>query len=115
MFEIFYRRNRMPTARVLKATENAYNKRRMKLLGEIEKLLLGTGAADVTRVQYTVIDGKGGYFQNVKRLKEFSSERIVFQGKSGCVAVEGKGLSLGKYFGGDAAVIGDIARVAREE
>ena len=84
MFEIFYRRNRMPTARVLKATENAYNKRRMKLLGEIEKLLLGTGAADVTRVQYTVIDGKGGYFQNVKRLKEFSSERIVFQGKSGC-------------------------------
>ena len=51
----------------------------------------------------------------MKRLKEFSSERIVFQGKSGCVAVEGKGLSLGKYFGGDAAVIGDIARVAREE
>ena len=86
----------------------------MKLLGEIEKLLQKTGAVDALGVQYTVIDGKGGYFQNIRRILEFSPTRIVLQGKKGSVAVEGNDLSLGKYFGGDAMVIGDIARVIRE-
>lgn len=87
----------------------------MKLLGEIEKLFLKTGVPDALRVQYTVIDGRGGYFQNVRRILEFSEERIVLQGKKGSVAIEGSGLSLGKYFGGDAMVVGDIAKISREE
>lgn len=82
----------------------------MRLFSEIEKVL---GAGDSLRVQYTVVDGKGGYFQNVKRILEFSETKIVLKGKKGAVCIEGTGLSLGKYFAGDVAVAGDIAKVER--
>ncbi len=85
----------------------------MRLREEIFKLLGGEG--DAARVQYSVVDGRGGYFQNVKRIKEFSAERIVFLGRSGGVRVEGRELTLGKYYAGDAAVLGEIYCVAREE
>ena len=83
----------------------------MKLFSEIVKALsaeVGTGG------QYTVVDGQGGYFQNVKRILEFSAERIVLCGKKGCVRVEGKNLRIGKYYAGDVAVVGEIERVERE-
>ncbi len=64
-------------------------------------------------VQYTVTEGKGGYFQNVKRIAEFSPSRIVLLGKKGGVAIDGTELSLGKYYGGDAVVCGAIAQVTR--
>ncbi len=67
------------------------------------------------RVQYTVRDGKGGYFENVRRIVEFSQERIVLAGKRGTVAVEGEGLFLGKCYLGDVEVRGSILRVEREE
>ena len=37
----------------------------MEFLKEIAKVL-GADAAGAFRVQYAVVDGKGGYFQNVK-------------------------------------------------
>lgn len=83
----------------------------MRLFSEIVKSLsaeLGTG------VQYTVLDGQGGYFQNVKRITEFSQERIVLRGKKGSVRIEGKNLSIGKYYAGDVSVKGDIFKVERE-
>lgn len=83
----------------------------MRLFSEIVKALsaeVGTG------VQYTVLDGQGGYFQNVKRISEFSPERIVLRGKKGAVKVEGKNLFLKKYYAGDVAVGGEIERVERE-
>lgn len=82
----------------------------MRLFSEIVKSLsaeLGAG------VQYTVLDGQGGYFQNVKRILEFSQEKIVLRGKKGCVCVQGKNLSIGKYYAGDVSVKGDIDRVER--
>ena len=84
----------------------------MKLFSEISKALK---AEELTseRVQYTVIDGKGGYFQNVKRLLEFSESKIVFKGRKGAVSVEGENLALGKYFAGDAAVLGNIHKIER--
>lgn len=90
---------------------SAYNKR-MRLREEIFKLLGGEG--ETARVQYTVVDGKGGYFQNVKRLPEFSERCIVLRGARGAVRVEGNHLSLGKYCAGDVAVFGDIVSVKRE-
>ncbi len=69
---------------------------------------------DLTRIRYTVVDGEGGYFQNVKRLVAFSSERVVFGGRKGQVTVEGSDLSLGKYCDGDVAVFGNIEGVFRE-
>ncbi len=86
----------------------------MKLFTEIVSQFLAQDDVQTSRVTYAVVDGRGGYFQNVKRIREFSSERIVFQGKKGSVCVEGERLSLGKYFGGDATVIGKIMRVERE-
>ena len=80
----------------------------MRLFSEIEKIL---GEADSSRVQYTVLDGGGGYFQNVKKILEFSESAIVFKGRRGTVRVEGEKLSLGKYYMGDAVVRGTISRV----
>ncbi len=85
----------------------------MRLFSEIEKIL--GGEEDSSRVQYTVLDGGGGYFQNVKKILEFSENAIVFKGRRGSVRVEGERLSLGKYYLGDAVVRGRIARVERCE
>ena len=86
----------------------------MRLFSELSKALAAEGM-NTTRVQYTIVDGKGGYFQNVKRILELSDTSIVLSGRKGTVRVEGSGLSLGKCFGGDVTVFGDIARVARED
>ena len=85
----------------------------MKLLAEIAKQLLAEEDGASFGVQYCVIDGKGGYFQNVKSIREFSQTCIVLQGKRTAVKVSGSGLYLGKYFGGDATVLGDICSVER--
>ena len=83
----------------------------MRLFSEIERAL--GSSEDSSRVQYTVLDGGGGYFQNVKKILEFSQETIVFSGRRGAVRVEGEQLSLGKYYLGDAVVHGNIVRVSR--
>ena len=83
----------------------------MRLFSEITRAL--GREEDFSRVQYTVLDGGGGYFQNVKKILEFSENAIVFSGKRGAVRVEGEGLSLGKYYLGDAVVQGNILRVSR--
>ncbi len=80
----------------------------MRLFAEIEKLL---GARDASRVQYTVLHGRGGYFQNVKRVIEFSPSALIFSGKNGRVRVVGEELSIAKYYEGDAVVLGKIFRV----
>ena len=85
----------------------------MRFSEEIFTALGGEG--ETSRVRYTVVDGRGGYFQNVKRLPEFSSGVVVLRGRRGGVRVEGNGLSLGKYCAGDVCVLGDIVRVSREE
>ena len=83
----------------------------MRLFREIFKAL---SAEAGSLIQYTVIEGQGGYFQNVKRILEFSQETIVLRGKKDSVRVEGKNLRIGKYYAGDVAVAGEIERVERE-
>ncbi len=99
---------------VLKSEKNAYTIRSMRLISEISKTLKFDGLS-VLRIQYTVIDGKGGYFQNVKRLLEFSETKIVLTGRKGAVCVEGEKLALGKYFAGDLAILGNIHKIERLE
>ena len=82
----------------------------MRLFSEIVKSL---GAELGAGVQYTVLENQGGYFQNVKRITEFSQEIIVLRGKKGSVRVEGKNLSIGKYYAGDVVVKGDIEKVEK--
>lgn len=83
----------------------------MKLSSEIFKII---GGEDPARISYTVTDGGGGYFRNVKRVVEFSTVKIVLKGKKDVLSVEGENLSLGKYFAGDLEVRGAISLVKRE-
>ena len=90
----------------------AYNIELMTLLSEI---LQSLSAEAGISVQYTVVGGKGGYFQNVRKILEFSPEKIVFRGKKEKISVEGQGLSVGKYCDGDALVLGNIQKVELSE
>lgn len=83
----------------------------MEFLREIGQVL---GAGDALRIHYTVIDGRGAYFENVVRLLSFSETEIVLKGRRGSVRVAGEALSLGKYFAGDVVVRGTILSVSRE-
>ena len=98
----------------MEAEKSAYNMYGMRLVSEIANLL-AVEELSVTRVQYTVVDGRGGVFQNVKKLVEFSADNIVLAGKKGRLRVSGSGLSLGKCSAGDVTVLGDIQRVERDD
>ena len=87
----------------------------MRLFSEIAAALGEDGSEGGLRVQYSVTDGRGGYFQNVKKLDAFSEREIVFRGRKGGLRVEGENLSLGKYFAGDAVIRGSILKVERVE
>ncbi len=82
----------------------------MEFLHEIAKRL----GADAFRIHYTVVDGRGAYFENVVRILYFSAGEIVLRGRGGSVRVTGEALSLGRYFAGDLEVRGDVRCVARE-
>ena len=68
---------------------------------------------DTGKVQYTVQNGRGGYFQNVRRLLEFSDTQVVLAGKRDKVVVEGENLTLGKCYMGDVQIRGNIRKVER--
>lgn len=103
---------RLPRSdRVVKRRRNAYNIL-MEFLREIANIL---GAGDALSIHYTVVDGSGGYFQNVVRLLSFSETEIVLKGRRCNVRVEGERLSLGKYFAGDLVIRGNIVRIGRED
>ncbi len=85
----------------------------MRLVSEIMRALGAEG--DPAHIQYAVSDGKGGYFQNVRRLCEFSREKIVLQGKASGLTVEGRELSVKKYAAGDLVLLGAIESVKRTE
>lgn len=79
----------------------------MRRFGEF----LGALKAEIgTQVQYSV-GGRGGYFQNVRAIDEFSDTSVVFRGRKSSLRVEGEGLALEKYYAGDAELSGEIRRV----
>ncbi len=98
----------------MEAEKTAYNKYGMRLFSEIATLL-AVEELSISRVQYTVVDGRGGVFQNVKKLVEFSAENILLAGKKGRLRITGSGLSLGKCTAGDITVLGNIQKVERED
>ena len=59
-----------------------------------------------------IIPKKGGYFEGVKSVGDFSSERLVlyFSGDHmQSVEVEGARFTIGKYCDGDLQLLGEIA------
>ena len=56
-----------------------------------------------------VIVGGGGYFEGVKTVGDFTPERIVLYFPKETVIIEGKNLSIGKYYDGDLRLLGKIS------
>ncbi len=81
----------------------------MEFLQEI----LGAAGADTLRA-FTVIPGFGGYFKGIKSVCECSPQKIVLALAGVRVAIEGEGLSVGRYFRGDMFVSGAIKGVSVE-
>ena len=63
----------------------------------------------------TIVPGGGGYFEGVKAIGDFSPERVVVCFHRSSVAVEGKGLSVKKYYDGDLQLSGQIFHLTAEQ
>lgn len=81
----------------------------MKLL---EQLLCEYGAD--LKGAVTLIPDFGGYFANVKKVIEFSSEKIVLTAGKKCISICGENLAIGKYFQADLLIRGSISGVTIE-
>ncbi len=80
----------------------------MPFFSEIYKALSAEAGAGL---EYTVVEGHGGYFQNVKKIAKLSQDCIELRGKKRGVCIYGEALSLSKYCGGDVAISGKIIKV----
>jgi hypothetical protein len=78
----------------------------MRLYDEIFK---NTDGMPLSRC--TVIPCGGGYFEGVKAVGDFSSERVVICFPRVTMAAEGKNLSIKKYYDGDLQIGGKVACV----
>ena len=78
----------------------------MKLL---QQILLDAGA-DTNRA-FTVVPQFGGYFRSVKRVDEYTPEKIVLTIAKQRVTVAGKNLTIDKYFQQDLLIRGDVTGV----
>jgi hypothetical protein len=78
----------------------------MRLYDEIFKSVDGLGQARCIFVP----DGEG-YFQGVKSVGDFSSERIILYFPKLELEIEGQNLSIAKYCDGDLRLAGKIVSV----
>lgn len=86
----------------------------MRLLREIYAQLCEEDEGESSPgARYTVIEKKGGYFQNVKEICAFSSEKIILRLRRGVLEITGAGLYIKKYCENDALVGGEIFSVGK--
>lgn len=78
----------------------------MRLYEEIFKTTDGATCA-----RCIVLPGGGGYFEGVKYVEDFSSERIVVCFPRQKIEIGGEGLSIAKYCEGDLEIGGKILLV----
>ena len=78
----------------------------MKLLQQI----LREAGADLDK-SFTVVPAFGGYFKSVKRVEDYSPERIVLSVNKRRLTVSGEKLLIDKYFQQDLLIRGDISGV----
>ena len=81
----------------------------MKLL---QQILMEAGA-DLDK-SFTVVPEFGGYFKSVKRVEDFSPEKIVLLIAKRRLTVTGEKLVIDKYFQQDLLVRGNISGVSFE-
>lgn len=78
----------------------------MKLLQQI----LREAGADLDK-SFTVVPSFGGYFKSVKRVENYSPERIVLSVNKRRLTILGEKLIIDKYFQQDLLIRGDISGV----
>ncbi len=81
----------------------------MKLL---QQILIDAGAE--TERAFTVVPGFGGYFKSVKRVDEYTPEKIVLTVAKKKLTVTGEKLAIDKYFQQDLLICGEISGVNLE-
>lgn len=81
----------------------------MKLLQQI----LREAGADLDRA-FTVVPSFGGYFKSVKRVEEYTPEKIVLSVAKKRLTVKGEKLLIDKYFQQDLLIRGEISGVELE-
>jgi hypothetical protein len=75
----------------------------MRLYDEIFKSVDG-----MAQKRCVFVVGGGGYFEGVKAVGDFSSQKIVLYFPHECVEVEGSELAIKKYCDGDLELSGKI-------
>ena len=80
----------------------------MRLYNEILKKLGDGESALSAGARYTVLPGRGGYFQ-------FSSERVILGFRRVVLEIEGSGFVIEKYCDGDLELSGRISEIRSKE
>ena len=80
---------------------------------ELLQQILKEAGAD-TNCSVTLIPGFGAYFKGVKRVDEFSGEKIILTAHKKRWQVVGENLSIDKYFEQDLFVRGSVKGVSYE-
>lgn len=81
----------------------------MKLLQQILK-----EAGANTDGAITIVPAFGGYFKAVKKVEEFSPEKIVLTASKKRLTVTGENLRIDKYFQQDLLILGDVKGISYE-
>ena len=81
----------------------------MRLYDEIVK---SEAFASFAGARVLFLPHRAAYFEGVKALGDFSSERVEIVFPSCAVAVDGEGLSIGKYADGDLSVLGKVCSLS---
>jgi len=88
----------------------------MRLYNEILKKIGGENSEDIfAGARYTILPGRGGYFQGVKTVNEFSDTRVIVCFRRAVVEVQGSGFVIEKYCDGDLELSGKIVSVTLAE
>ena len=80
---------------------------------ELLQQILREAGCDLDRA-FTVLPEFGGYFKSVKRVEDFSSEKITLAVGKRRLIVTGEKLTVEKYFQQDLFIKGNITGVSFE-
>ena len=80
---------------------------------ELLQQILREAGADVN-CSVTIIPGFGGYFKGVKRVEEYSEEKITLISQKKRWTIVGENLSIDKYFEQDLLIRGNIKGISYE-
>lgn len=71
-----------------------------------------TGEITPCKFRYTVCSGRGGIFEGVKRIENFTKEEVLLVVGGGIMTVKGENLAIKKYGENEVALTGRITGVS---